>query len=231
MIKGIVFDKDGTLFDFRASWGGWCRDVLAALSRSPEQAAQMAKAIGFDPQAFDFAPDSPVIAGTVLEVAEALHPFVPDMSQAGLIAHLNRIGASNPMVPAVPLPAFFAALKAQGIRVGLATNDADAPAHAHLAAHDLTDYFDFIAGYDSGYGGKPAPGQLLAFARQMGLDPSACAMVGDSAHDLHAGQAAGMTCIAVLTGIAGRADLAPLADLVFADISEILPWLADQPQV
>lgn len=227
MFTGIIFDKDGTLFDFRSSWGVWCRDVLADMARTPQQAALMAKAIGFDPQAFEFAPDSPVIAGTVMELAQALSPYVPEVSLHDLVDRLNAIAASNPMVPAVPLPAFFSALKARGMQVGLATNDSEIPARAHLAAHDLTAYFDFIAGYDSGYGGKPAPGQLLAFAQQRGLDPAHCAMVGDSAHDLVAGRAAGMTCIAVLTGIAGRDALTPLADVVFTDIAEILPWLAE----
>ena len=28
MIDGVIFDKDGTLFDFRQSWGGWARRLL-----------------------------------------------------------------------------------------------------------------------------------------------------------------------------------------------------------
>ena len=32
MIDGIVFDKDGTLFDFRQSWAGWVQGVLAELA-------------------------------------------------------------------------------------------------------------------------------------------------------------------------------------------------------
>jgi phosphoglycolate phosphatase len=37
-----------------------------------------------------------------------------------------------------------------------------------------------------------------------------------------------MTRIAVLTGVAQRADLAPHADVVLSDIGEILGWLDDQ---
>ena len=50
-------------------------------------------------------------------------------------------------------------------------------------------------------------------------------MVGDSAHDLIAGRAAGMQCVGVLTGTATRADLAPLADVVLPDIGHIPDWL------
>jgi phosphoglycolate phosphatase len=30
VIKGIIFDKDGTLFDFNATWGAWTRGMLEA---------------------------------------------------------------------------------------------------------------------------------------------------------------------------------------------------------
>ncbi|MEO0380084.1 MAG: HAD-IA family hydrolase, partial [Pseudomonadota bacterium] len=80
-------------------------------------------------------------------------------------------------------------------------------------------------GFDSGHGGKPAPGQLLAFCEAMDLPPEAVLMVGDSLHDLHAGRAAGMRCVAVLTGMATAKELAPHADMVLAHIGEIPGWL------
>ena len=51
------------------------------------------------------------------------------------------------------------------------------------------------------------------------------AMVGDSTHDLHAGRAAGMTTIGVLTGPATEETLAPFADAVLPDISHLPAWL------
>ena len=48
-------------------------------------------------------------------------------------------------------------------------------------------------------------------------------MIGDSTHDLDSGRAAGMTTIAVLTGLASRADLAPHADVVLDDIAALPP--------
>ncbi len=66
----------------------------------------------------------------------------------------------------------------------------------------------------------------LAFARALGLDPARVAMVGDSRHDLDAGRAAGMRVVAVLTGIAGREELEPHADVVLADIGALPGWLS-----
>ncbi|WP_342071804.1 HAD family hydrolase [Yoonia algicola] len=82
-----------------------------------------------------------------------------------------------------------------------------------------------MAGYDSGHGGKPAPGQLLAFCAETGLDADHCVMVGDSTHDLRAGRAAGMRTIGVLTGPAPREELLPLADVVLPSIGDIPGWL------
>ncbi|WP_342662245.1 HAD-IA family hydrolase [Rubellimicrobium thermophilum] len=90
----------------------------------------------------------------------------------------------------------------------------------------MDDLFGFVAGYDSGWGGKPGPGQLLAFAESAGLDPADCAMVGDSLHDLAAARAAGMRGIGVLTGVAGRETLAPAAEVVLESIATLPDWIA-----
>ena len=131
-----------------------------------------------------------------------------------------------PMSEAVPLRPLLSALRDRGLRLGVATNDTEAPARQHLESHGITDCFDFIAGYDSGYGAKPGPGMCLAFAQTLGLEPGRVAMVGDSLHDLEAGRAAGMRTVAVLTGIAKREALAPHADVVLEDIGALPDWLS-----
>jgi phosphoglycolate phosphatase len=221
-IRAILFDKDGTLFDFRQSWGGWTVNMLDRLA--PMTTGDLAGALGIDPVAQDFAPDSVIIASTMEEIATVIAAHV-SLPFAQIVALMDEIGKAAPMVPAVDLPAVLGALKARGLRLGLATNDTEAPARAHLQGAGVLELFDFVAGCDSGHGGKPAPGQLLAFAQQMGLEPFQIAMVGDSLHDLDAARAAGMVGIGVLTGPAPREKLAPHAEVVFATIAEIAPWL------
>jgi len=106
------------------------------------------------------------------------------------------------------------------------TNDTEYGARAHLGAAGVLERFDFIAGFDSGHGAKPAPGPLLAFARAVSVAPDRVVMVGDSTHDLIAGRRAGMACIGVLTGTALAEDLAPFADAVLPDIGHLPGWLA-----
>jgi phosphoglycolate phosphatase len=225
MIDGIIFDKDGTLFDFRKSWGQWAARLLDDLTDDPALQVRLAAAIGYLPDSGGFAPDSPVIADTPAEIAAVMAPHHPGMTAGGIEARMNALAAHAVMAPAVPLRPLLSALKARGLRLGLATNDTEAPARAHMDQAGITDLMDMIMGCDSGYGGKPAPGMMLAFAARTGLAPGRVAMVGDSRHDLIAGRAAGMRAVAVLTGVAEAAELAPHADAVLPDIGHLPAWL------
>lgn len=226
MIDGVIFDKDGTLFDFRASWGAWAAQLVAVLAEETGiSAATLGGAIGFDPAARGFVADSVVIAGTPSEIARDLATVLPGSVAGDLEDRLNRMAEGAPMLPAVDLVAVLGGLRARGLRIGLATNDNEDAARAHLAAHGITGLFDYVAGYDSGHGPKPGPGMCAAFARQHGLDPARVVMVGDSRHDLEAGRRAGMRAVAVLTGIAGAEELAPHADAVLPDIAHLGAWI------
>ena len=225
MIDGILFDKDGTLFDFRQSWSAWAHGFLASVATSPQHLEQMAAAIGYLPQTRDFHPDSPVIAGTAEEIGTRLLPLLPDLDAGSLKRLIDAAAAQVAMAEAVPLVPLFTAFRARGLKLGIATNDSEVPAQRHMAAHGLTGLLDFIAGYDSGHGAKPEPGMMHAFLAHTGLEAGRVLMVGDSLHDLDAGRAAGMPTVAVLTGIATADDLAPHADVVLADIGELLAWI------
>lgn len=225
MIDGLLFDKDGTLFDFRSSWGRWAAGFLDLMASDKDHAARMGRAIGFEAATLTFAPDSPVIAATASDIAAALAPHLPGETVASLTIRIDETAGGAPMAEAVPLLPLLGQFRARGLKLGVATNDSERPARQHLDRHGITQCFDFIAGWDSGHGAKPAPGMCLAFANTLGLDPARVAMIGDSRHDLEAGRAAGMRTVAVLTGIAVAADLAPHADVVLPDIGALPGWL------
>jgi phosphoglycolate phosphatase len=228
MVQALIFDKDGTLFDFTLTWGAWVMGVLPVIQPDASRHYDLLQVLGYDPALGRFAKSSPVIGCTTPEIAALIQPLLPHFSPAALNDVLNEQAKGAPLQPAVDLPATLASLRAQGLRLGLATNDTEGPARAHLTHAGVLTMFDFIAGCDSGWGGKPAPGQLLAFAEMTAIPPANIAMVGDSLHDLHAARAAGMLAIGVLTGVAERADLAPHADVVLPDIGHIASWLAQR---
>jgi phosphoglycolate phosphatase len=224
-IDAVLFDKDGTLFDFRKSWGAWAANFLAELTRDVAEQQRLGAVIGYDVAANRFWPESPVISATPSEIAAILAPHYAHLTADQLEIRMNLIAAEAPMAPAVPLRPLLLTLRARGLRLGVATNDGEAPARVHMQGAGVADLFDLILGSDSGFGGKPQPGMLLAFANHTGLAPARVAMVGDSRHDLTAARAAGMVAVAVLTGVAGHDDLAPFADVVLPDVGALPDWL------
>ena len=227
MIKGLLFDKDGTLFDFQQSWGGWAYDLIMTLVADDGASFdRLTDVLGYDAENRVFFPHSLVIAGTARDQAEALAPHLPGRDLDALEVWLAQAARNAAMVPAVPLRPLLGDFLQAGLALGVATNDAEAAARRQLELAEITDLFAYIAGYDSGHGAKPHPGMCLGFARALDLDPAACVMVGDSLHDLDAGRAAGMRVVGVLTGVAGMDDLAPHADVVLRDIGQLPGWLA-----
>ncbi|MEM1232510.1 MAG: HAD family hydrolase [Pseudomonadota bacterium] len=229
VVEAVVFDKDGTLFDFDATWTVWAGDTLRALGGGDAAlTARLAETMEYDLEAGAFRPTSTLIAGTLGEQAEALLAHLPGEDLDSLTARMIDLASTVTQVEVLALRPFLAGLRGQGLKLGVATNDAEASALAHLAAVDVAQSFDFIAGYDSGYGGKPGPGQLAAFAEAVGVAPERTLMVGDSTHDLDAARAAGMIGVGVLTGPAAQATLEPHAAVVLPSIASLPAWIAGQ---
>lgn len=229
---GVLFDKDGTLFDFHGTWGTWAYGFLMELSGGDILRLQtLANALQYDLSQKRFLPGSPAVAGTPGEIAECLLPHLPGTTPSALITHINRTAAVAPLTEAAPLQPLLGRLRGKGMRLGCVTNDAEGPARVHLKAAGICDLMDYVAGFDSGYGAKPEPGPLLGFCDQMGLNPKTVMMVGDSRYDLIAARAAGMLAVGVLTGLATEQELAPLADAILPDIGELPGWLNDLEQI
>ncbi len=229
-LRGLVFDKDGTLFDFHRTWSPWSAAIIARLAGGDTAAAQdMAHELGFDLEREVFHPHSLMIAGTMDDMLDAIGGLVPQHPRDELRRIVLEGSAVVPQIEATPLVPLLARLSSAGYVIGLATNDAETPARAHLDAASISGHFTFVAGFDSGHGAKPGPGMLSAFCAATGLAPADCAMIGDSTHDLASGRAAGMTTVGVLTGLATEHDLAPLADAILPDIGALPHWLGLDP--
>ncbi len=225
-IHAICFDKDGTLFDYRATWDAWAGVMIDHVTEGNDtQRAALAEALEFDLGTGRIGPGSLAIAGTNQEIAEvAAQVTGRDAEELETIIVLRA--ASAPLQPACDLDVLITDLKTRALKLGVMTNDSQSVAEAHLKTADVYHRFDFVAGADSGYGFKPDPGPLLAFCDQVGVAPEQAVMVGDSTHDLFAGARAGMRCVGVLTGIAPEAELTPHAEVVLPHIGMLPEWLS-----
>lgn len=222
---GILFDKDGTLFDFEATYAPATAGVVRSLAEGRTDPQRLASAVGFDLEAGRFDTNSIVIAGTAADMARVWGPLVgrsPDSSFAAHIDGLFEEHARESMALFSDADLVLGRLSSAGFRIGLATNDAEENGRLHLRAANIERHFSFIAGYDSGHGAKPLPGMVLAFAENCGVEPARIVMVGDSVHDLRAARAGGAVAVGISTGIASAGDLEPHADHLVASLGELL---------
>jgi len=223
-IKGIVFDKDGTLFDFNSVWSVWCERWLDVLSEgNNELAVLLAKNVGYDPSGKKFASDSVIVGGAADEASETLCEFLPDhWTREKIDIAGEKAAQSLPLPPAADFNLLFSALKNAQLTLGVATNDFEASAHNQLKQAGISAHFDFVCGFNSGFGSKPGPGMIEGFIEATGIKAQDVMMVGDSTHDLRAGRSAGVgCCVGVLTGPSSREELLSLADIILADIGEL----------
>src|SRR5206468_841954 len=135
------------------------------------------------------------------------------------------------LTPIGDVQALLGSLAGRGLRLGLMTNDADANTRAQLQKLGIDRLLEFLAAYDSGYGHKPDPDPVLAFAGFAKIAPAEIAVVGDTEHDLVAARAAGAVAVGVLSGPVPRERLEPHADVLLPSIAALDEWLnlKDQP--
>jgi phosphoglycolate phosphatase len=228
-IRAILFDKDGTLFDFRKTWLAAYRGAAAELAEAagvgPSFVDILLARHGYDPATDSFTAESPLLWATtrdqaVLWGAEPELARVDDIEER-LERHFFDLD-TYPPVPVTDLVPLLTRLRGRGFKLGVATMDSTAAAAATLARFAADGLVDFLTGYDGGHGIKPAPGMVLGFCAAVGVAPGEVAVVGDNLADLAMARAAGAgLAIAVLTGGCPAAALAAEADLVLPSIADL----------
>jgi HAD superfamily hydrolase (TIGR01549 family) len=128
----------------------------------------------------------------------------PFLLISGIVEMLSRLHTRFPM----------AVVSARGQRA----------ANTFLNQFELAPYFSVIVTGQTCRYTKPYPDPVLYAARQMGVSPEACLMIGDTTVDMRAGKAAGAQTVGVLCGFGERDELVRAgADLLLPQT----PLLAD----
>ena len=192
VIRAVVFDKDGTLLDFDATWNeaiGVAFDQINDV-RARETSASM---FGYDLTLRRVLADSPFVS----ESNDLTMALVADFIDATAFERtINEVSKLN-IVPTHEAAVTLEALVANGVKLAIATNDSEAIAREHVSVLGWTQLFTSIKGYDSGFGAKPGPGMILAAVEECDASQGSYLMVGDSVHDILAGQAAGAITVAI----------------------------------
>jgi HAD superfamily hydrolase (TIGR01549 family) len=116
------------------------------------------------------------------------------------------------------------------LSVVLATSAEPNEVEALTATLDADDVIDAVTGAGDAGAAKPDPAILFAAMKKADLRPENCVMVGDTVWDIKAATAAGLPCIALLSGGIGRDELeAAGAAAVYAHVGELRKDLDASP--
>lgn len=225
IIRGVLFDKDGTLIDYQASWAPTNLSAGRLASEGDaELAARLLTIAGVDPATGYATSDGLLASGNTEDVAQAWTEAGSPFGTAELTERLDILFRSAVVaaVPVCDLAALFASLADRGLALGIASSDSEAAVAATAERFGLGPHLAFLCGYDSGHGPKPRRGMVDGFCAATGLPTEAVAVVGDSSHDMHMAAAAGAGYrIAVLTGAGSAETLRPLSHLLLPSIAEL----------
>lgn len=94
-----------------------------------------------------------------------------------------------------------------GWRIGVVTNKSHGGALEILGTSGLAAYLDVVIGADDVPDPKPDPAPVFAALKQLHILSSRAVMIGDTVHDIHAGQRAGADTIGVTHGVGSRTEL------------------------
>jgi len=229
-IKGILFDKDGTLIDFHATWFAIGELMaLRAAGGDRERANDLLEMAGFDFGVHRFRPDSIFAAGSNADIVALWYPQLDGAERRAMLDEFDAVSARHEAANPVELPGcreVLAALHRAGMRMGIATNDSTGGAERALASLGVAQMFEAAYGYDAVANSKPAPDTVYAFCDLTGLRPAQLAVVGDNRHDLEMARAGGAgLAIGVLSGTGTRETLSPLADMVLESIADLPAYL------
>lgn len=214
-IQAVIFDKDGTLVDFHTTWDASLgRTLEKMLGHDALSMAELATGLGFDLASGTISNDSPFVADSAEMLSSIIGRYVnPADFEATLIAE----GALS-VQPMAGASETLKQLRSLGLKLGVATNDAESSAVAQLDGLGWAAMFDCVVGYDSGYTSKPSPKMVLGCCHQLGVDPGNAIMVGDTATDMRAARSAGVVSVALGTDPGAVS----LADFHIVDMAQLL---------
>ena len=121
-----------------------------------------------------------------------------------------------------------ATLPARGHPMAIVTSKANDIATRSLAFVGLDRFINVLVGYDSTTSHKPNPAPVAHALAALGVAPAEAVFVGDSPHDMLAGNAAGVTTVGALWGPFSRAALMTAAPRYTLDRIRDLPALLDR---
>ncbi|MBY0087429.1 HAD family hydrolase [Brevibacillus brevis] len=236
-IRGILFDKDGTLIDFHTFFVQVANELVDKLVEDfhlPIDRAgkeELLEAIGLTGGQVD--PQGILSSGTSRDISVAFFEWLQkkmdvlfDLGQLYTWIHqklfvLTKSNGAH-IIPTTDLTSLFSELRRLRIKIGVATADDLESTLFCLETLGIREFVDFIGTSDY-YSKKPDPHMLNAFCEMCNLHASEVAVAGDTVVDmLLAKNGKAALAIGVLSGVSTSEKLESLADIVLPSVGDIV---------
>jgi HAD superfamily hydrolase (TIGR01549 family) len=234
----VVFDKDGTLIDFTATWVPLIRKragfLLKTLGRKDEElGAFLLKSWGIDPISGRVDPRGPcpvsprsdeIVIGTMALYQKG---YLWDEAKQWVTQAFDQADADSDwrekVVPIKGIETFLSRLREDGFHTALATSDERKDTEAVLSHLGMGGLFDIVLCAGEVSPPKPHPETILMICRKLSVHPHEAVMVGDSVTDMVMGKKAGVALtVGILEGgVTPREELEKVADLVVNSIRDL----------
>ena len=208
----VLFDLDGTLIDSIAL-------LLACMSHTFEGRQRRPTEVEW-------------IEGLGTPLPKQLTPYIEsDQDRERLVNRYRTFQHENHdqlMATYEGVIETLALLFQRGHPMGVVTSKGNAMMDRGLKFIGADEYIEVAIGYDSCHIHKPDPFPVRLALEKLAYRPEEAVFVGDSPHDINAGNAAGVVTVAALWGPFTRAQLAPYKPTYFLDRMTDLPALLDR---
>jgi phosphoglycolate phosphatase-like HAD superfamily hydrolase len=232
MIKGILFDKDGTLIEFEETWhfimGAVFNRMLTAGIANAESIKRIKAYSGYLPDGFEkesniqHLPTSTLVEAwlKIIEETEGLkmHDRAAHSHRVMRIVDEVSLGDAVPIKPLSGVMETLGYLYARGYRLGIATADRQKSMFSALCRLGAIHFFDYFGSDDGETPGKPNPDMANRFCAQFDFRPDELIIVGDSISDYQFAVSTGAHFAGLITPYGS---LAEAADAIESNASAV----------
>jgi len=231
----VIFDKDGTLLDFKETWIAIIQELIHAIDAYQPMTGDLQEriehALGIYPDKKEIDGYGPLAMGTFSECNALICYCLYREGQRWDMAQniVEKVGKQvfgpatrKRNVKAAPgALELLKALKSRGIATAVATNDKESDARVDMDLIGASPYIDLVVGADSVANAKPAPDMVEKICSSLGKTSRNSILIGDTIMDALLGRNSGVMLTIGVSGIVSPETLAEHVDVVVSSLKDI----------
>lgn len=216
MIKGIIFDHDGTLVKSEHEHYKIWRDIVQEFGHHLSEEVYIASYSGVP---------------TVQNAELLIETFSLPLSVEELCARKKQSMANfltqGTFKPMPFAPEIFPLCKQKGLKLAIASGAKRAEIDHSRVSNGYDEYCEVYVTYEDVENSKPAPDAYVLAAEKLGLTVKECIAIEDSKSGVTSAKAAGMYCIVIPNAYTRKQDLSA-ADMSVASLEEAWQHILDK---